>query len=455
MSAATSASADQTMSTRLDSPAVLASARALLRDGRREEAEDLLKTALLADSSLTDVRRELAVLLVASGRRDEALPLWCAELRSGQSGLSWMQDLLQAALERPDLTLAGDFAVLTAQARWGDSSISAERAEIPLSVPKLWHDIEQFRYLRRLGLLGRDYETLIEAYQTVHDRLARRGPDAREPLDPHGDPGFADAYNRLHHVRHVPRVARALSECWDPSAVEEQYLTNPPGVVYVDNFLADEALEGLYHFCLESTIWSGNRYAHGRLGAFLQDGFSCPLLMQIAEELRAALPRLIGVRYPLRQMWGFKCGPELPADATTHADFAAVNVNFWITPDHANLHGTSGGLVVHDIDAPLSWDFDTYNGRADLIRPFLQQRQARRMVIPYRQNRAVIFNSDLFHASDMVHFRPGYENLRVNVTMLYGDREEETHHRQLSGPETAPLRPPWRSAVFDRTRLRG
>lgn len=111
--------------------------------------------------------------------------------------------------------------------------------------------------------------------------------------------------------------------------------------------------------------------------------------------------------------------------------------------------------MVHDIDAPLSWDFDTYNGRADLIRPFLQQRQARRMVIPYRQNRAVIFNSDLFHASDMVHFRPGYENLRVNVTMLYGDREEETHHRQLSGPETAPLRPPWRSAVFDRTRLRG
>lgn len=146
--------------------------------------------------------------------------------------------------------------------------------------------------------------------------------------------------------------------------------------------------------------------------------------------------------------------PPVPADVTTHADFAAVNVNFWVTPDSSNADERSGGLVVHDVDAPLSWGFDTYNGRQDLIRPFLQRRRARRMTIPYRQNRAVIFNSDLFHASDAVHFQPGYEHLRINVTMLYGNREKETHHPLLSGPEAAAGRSAWRSAAFTRAKAR-
>ena len=42
--------------------------------------------------------------------------------------------------------------------------------------------------------------------------------------------------------------------------------------------------------------------------------------------------------------------------------------------------------------------------------------------VPYRQNRAVIFNSDLFHATAPLDFKPGYANRRVNVTMLFGRR---------------------------------
>lgn len=400
----------------------LAAARALVGAGRGEDAAELLRDAL---------------------RRDDT------------DGLAWAQDLLNTALEARDLTLAGRYASIVAELRWGEGTEPARRAAVPLSVPKLRHDLGQLRYLRSRGLLGEEDERVVDAYQRAHDRLASGGADAREPLHAERHAEIAGVYNRLLHVRETPRVARALSDRWDPTAVEDRYLANPPGVVHVDGFLTDEALHALHQFCLESTIWFGNRYAHGRLGAFLQDGFVCPLLLQIAEELREALPRLIGHRYPLRQMWGFKCGPELPADVTTHADFAAVNVNFWLTPDSANLDPASGGLVVHDLDAPLSWDFDSYNGRSDLIRPFLRQRQARRMRIPYRQNRAVIFNSDLFHASDAVRFRPGYENLRVNVTMLYGDREEEVHHRELSGPESSGLRPAWRSAAFTRTRSKG
>ena len=46
------------------------------------------------------------------------------------------------------------------------------------------------------------------------------------------------------------------------------------------------------------------------------------------------------------------------------------------------------------------------------------------MTVPYRRNRVVIFDSDLFHRTDDLDFRPGYENRRINVTMLFGDRSE-------------------------------
>ena len=44
------------------------------------------------------------------------------------------------------------------------------------------------------------------------------------------------------------------------------------------------------------------------------------------------------------------------------------------------------------------------------------------MTIPYRQNRAVIFNSDLFHQTDQFTFKDEYESRRLNVTLLYGTR---------------------------------
>ena len=48
---------------------------------------------------------------------------------------------------------------------------------------------------------------------------------------------------------------------------------------------------------------------------------------------------------------------------------------------------------------------------------------AQPITIPYRCNRAVIFDSDLFHETDVISFAEGYENRRINVTLLYGRRE--------------------------------
>ncbi|MBS0281480.1 MAG: hypothetical protein JSR25_09990, partial [Proteobacteria bacterium] len=88
----------------------------------------------------------------------------------------------------------------------------------------------------------------------------------------------------------------------------------------------------------------------------------------------------------------------------------------------ANLDANSGGLVVWDIKAPRDWDFARYNTDEAAIRAFLAGKNAKPIVVPHRANRAVIFDSDLFHETDKIVFKDGYENRRINVTMLYGRR---------------------------------
>jgi hypothetical protein len=202
--------------------------------------------------------------------------------------------------------------------------------------------------------------------------------------------------------------------------IASQWQSRRPQIAVIDDLLTQDALEALRRFCWGSTIWR-KVYRDGYLGAMPEHGFACPLLAQIADELRGTYPALVG-DHPLLQLWGFKYDSRL-SGINIHADFAAVNVNFWITPDEANLDPDSGGLVVWDVPAPLGWDFAKYNNDVPAARDFLARAGAKPVTIPYRANRAVIFDSDLFHETDRIAFKEGYLNRRINITMLFGRRE--------------------------------
>jgi tetratricopeptide (TPR) repeat protein len=379
------------------------------------------------------LRRDLAQTLLELGWAGESFRQWQAVLQSDPASVAWIHDTATDAMEKGDLARAAELAAIDTGLRLGSQwyppgrdpdipVIQLRSVALTLTIPKLRHDVEQFAYLQQRGILGTEFNPIIAEYERVIGRLEKLGPEPNEPLADEEQRSIGHVYNRIVHVRETPRVPHALSARWDPRSVESEYFGHPPGLAIVDNFLSEEAVHSLRLFCLESTIWSANHYRHGRLGSFFRDGFNCPLLIQIAEELREVLPRLIGRRHPLRQLWGFKYGTTLPG-RSTHADFAAVNVNFWITPESANLDPESGGLFVYNVEAPPEWDFDTYNRRSDVINAFLEGQNATAVNIPYRANRAIIFNSDLFHSTAGMEFRPGYENRRVNITFLYGDRK--------------------------------
>jgi tetratricopeptide (TPR) repeat protein len=214
------------------------------------------------------------------------------------------------------------------------------------------------------------------------------------------------------------RVDRAVNPAGP--RVADEWRGAAPQIAVIDDLLTPQALAALRRVCTEPDIWRNVNPA-GYLGAFPENGFAAPLLAQIAEELRDGFPDIFR-GHPLRYHWAFKYDSTLKGIAI-HADEAAVNVNFWITPDDANLDSEKGGLVIWDVAAPLDWDFGKFNGDSAAIRDFLAKGSAKPTTVPYRANRAVIFDSDLFHETDSIRFKDGYLNRRINVTMLFGRRD--------------------------------
>ncbi|MGO9102377.1 MAG: hypothetical protein ACLP9Y_24175 [Mycobacterium sp.] len=184
----------------------------------------------------------------------------------------------------------------------------------------------------------------------------------------------------------------------------------------IDDFLTPDALEQVRKFCLESTVWR-HPYKFGYVGAFPQDGFASISLFAVAEQLQTALGEAFD-GYQLAQWWAFEYDTRLPG-TDIHGDDADFSLNLWITPDSANLDPSSGGLVVWDKTAPSDWSFDDYNSGGDRVRQYLRDTNAELTVIPYRENRAVLFEGHLFHQTDGFTFAPGFANRRRSLTFLF------------------------------------
>jgi len=184
----------------------------------------------------------------------------------------------------------------------------------------------------------------------------------------------------------------------------------------IDDFLNPDALAQLRKFCLESTVWR-HPYKFGYVGAFPQDGFASISLFAVAEQLETALGEAFD-GYQLAQWWAFEYDTRLPG-TDIHGDDADFSLNLWITPDSANLDPTAGGLVVWDKTAPSDWSFDDYNSGGERVRQYLRDSDAESTIIPYRENRAVLFKGHLFHRTDDFAFAPGFENRRRSVTFLF------------------------------------
>lgn len=400
--------------------------------GERAQAIDELRQSLAAAPDDIDAICMLGSVMTDLGRADEAAALFARAVELKPDLSEGHFNLGLAHFERGDLTAAAASFARCAALNRGTPWTDAQRArlggearpafspqDMAVNAMKLGHDCEQLADLLELGRLPANFRDVLADYESLRAEVRAVGIDRLVPFDPARHPLVAKTYKRPFHICDVPAPAGALvNPQLDGRALEERYLAAEPNVVTVDELLTREALAALRRFCFESTFW--NNIKPGYLGAYFYDGFCSPLLLRLAWELRAALPRVFRGA-PLQMMWGYKCEYGLPGLAV-HADAAAVNVNFWITEDSANLAPESGGLLVYPQDAPEDWGFAKYNHDPAFILRYLESTGGEPLRVPYRANRAVIFDSDLFHATDRPQFRDGFRNRRINITLLYGSR---------------------------------
>jgi tetratricopeptide (TPR) repeat protein len=357
-------------------------ASALQALGQSRDAMQNMARVCAIDPGHYDAHRALGLLWLAEGDRGRALDHFARtyELRRGED---------RSGLANKSLTWAAR--------------------------DKLLHDAEQFRYLAERRRDRLRFEALARNYEAVAEGVAQRAvPLSDAQLD-----ALGEDYNTAIHIAGAPEIAgRAISERRDRDVLVQRFREHEAGAVWFDDLLTPEALAALKRYLLESTIWHDFSHIGGFVASYLEDGLACPLLLQIVDELRGVFPELLG-QHPLSQAWAFK-GLEATAAIDAHADDAAVSINFWVTPDHANRNPDGGGLVVCRAPPPAAWQVQGYDADIAAIATFLDRHAGDSLVVPYRENRAVLFESRLFHRSGATDFAAGYENHRINLTLLFG-----------------------------------
>ena len=214
--------------------------------------------------------------------------------------------------------------------------------------------------------------------------------------------------------------------------LQANYSSATPKIIVVDDLLSPKALNSLHSFATTSTFWNGIKETY--FGSVMVRGFASFSLLAISLELAAAFPAIF-CSHVMTQMWAFSYSnvPAQDVDAKVggvgmHADGAAVNVNFWLTPTEHNLVSTpddpSGGLRVYHCGAPLELSHAAYNQGHEQLQRHVDEHpeECGFTDVPYRRNRAVIFDSNLIHETIPANFKPGFDKRRINLTFLYGNR---------------------------------
>jgi tetratricopeptide (TPR) repeat protein len=289
-----------------------------------------------------------------------------------------------------------------------------------ISYFKLKHDVEQAQFLMETGLGGRECSQLVRECASLVSEYAWN-PAQKIQLPPQHATTLAAFWLSLKPCSLDPIASGCLNQEVDWTHVERQYLESTPEIVVIDNFLSLEALHAFQRFNLMTPAWTREYADNKYLGAFSSMGYATPLHFQLASDLRRAMPRVF-LDHRLMEFWGFKYDALIGKGINVHADHAQVNLNFWVTPDEYNLDTQSGGLKVYDVPPPPEWSFDNYNSNSSKIYEFLNNNCAKSHTVTYQCNRAVLFNSALFHETDTIHFQDVYQGRRVNMTYLFGEQ---------------------------------
>jgi hypothetical protein len=185
----------------------------------------------------------------------------------------------------------------------------------------------------------------------------------------------------------------------------------------VDDFLPPDQFAQTREYLLQHWAWRYKNWSNRYLHNYEIDTETLDL---VAKELEGSLSDAAGRPISRVAQWAILANQD--SGLRPHADNGTFVVNFWLTPDEYNLDSDSGGMVLFDVRRPeniMSPEFQISPQSDEYV---AVRTRGEKLEIPYRCNRAVIFDARLFHSSLSISFAAdGAQAKRLNVSMIFDD----------------------------------
>lgn len=211
-------------------------------------------------------------------------------------------------------------------------------------------------------------------------------------------------------------------------AVKKQiHNSSPFNYAILDDFLTEDVLLEVQKAVTNHWGW---KYKNWVAKMLHNDKPDVPLIKTIGEEIKHKLPDLLE-GLDLVNYWCLMAHNNIGINP--HSDDSAITINLWLTPDVYNQNPNTGGLILYDVKRGQDLKVHEFTSEAGGCTDYLRNNtNGEKIVIPYRCNRAVIFDGKTFHSSDVLHFKVGggAECKRINLTYAYDNRD--TYLNRLS-----------------------
>jgi len=190
--------------------------------------------------------------------------------------------------------------------------------------------------------------------------------------------------------------------------------SSPFNYVVLDDLLDETAARALRGGLIEHWGWRQKSPISPHLH---NDRPDLPAVFELADDLRHAVPGLIG-HLDLVFWWAIMYHRNV--GGTAHSDHGEVTLNLWLTPDEHNLDTATGGLVLLDVKRTPEMRIHEFSAPPLCSDYAARHTNGGQAVIPYRWNRAVLFDSTTFHHPQPMAFDPRSAwTYRLGLTLTF------------------------------------
>jgi hypothetical protein len=191
----------------------------------------------------------------------------------------------------------------------------------------------------------------------------------------------------------------------------------PEGITIWDNFFTPEALKILKYRILYTKYCDDDYGKYKATNHYKDQDYMSEI---IASELSTKLDLP-----PFQKAWSVIYDNYCDG-VSFHCDGGWITLNIWLSDDKSVKDPSKNGFTIYDKIVPPDWNKDKWNGDrqdesiSDGIEKWLKDNEVKPVHVPFKSNRATLFNGAHFHKTDGVSMKDGPENRRVSYTMIFG-----------------------------------